>query len=215
VGSRDGDVFFRALAKRNQFLGGEIANNLRRRTDHQRAGRDFRALSHEGAGADQAFLTDLRPVKNHSSHADEAQIADRAGVDDCGMTDRAIRTDHRRKVVSQVNNRPVLHIRPVPDMDRFDIAPQDSPVENTRVPAQSHIADKGRIRGDKGGERSLRLASEEFVEAFVDRHERGRDSWWKACYFLRFASAINWASASIQSEEGSPGQPMFCRRSPI
>ncbi|MEY4036254.1 MAG: iron permease [Chloroflexota bacterium] len=56
MGPRDGDVFFRAVAERNQFLGRQLADNLRGRTNHQRTRRDFGALGHQRPRADKALV---------------------------------------------------------------------------------------------------------------------------------------------------------------
>ena len=167
----------------------------------------------EGASADQALIANLGSIEHHSPHADEAEIANSTGVNDRRVADRAIRTDHSGQIIGEVDHRTVLHICPLPDLDRFDISPENGSVENTRVPPEPHITNERRVRGDKRRERGFGLASEEFVKALVDRHKRGRI--WLSIYFLRFASAMSWASASIQSDEGSPGQPIVWRRSPI
>lgn len=173
MGARHGDVFFRAESEGGEFLGGKFADDFGRRANDERPGWDFGALGDESAGADEAFLPDLGSIEHHRAHADETQISNRAGVDNRRVADRAARADHGRLVIGEVNHRPVLHIRPLPDPDRVDIRTQDGAVENTRIAPKANIADQGRIRGDKGRERGLGLAAEEFVEAGVDGHYRG------------------------------------------
>jgi hypothetical protein len=128
-------------------------------------------LSDKSPRADQAFLTDLRAIEHHGSHSHEAEIANAAGMNDRRVADRAIRTNHRRHVVSEVNHRAVLNIRSLPDLDRFDVSTQNSSVENTGVPPQPHIPNEGRVRGHKRRERGFGLESEELIKALVDRHK--------------------------------------------
>ncbi len=167
---RHGDIFFRALAERNQFLGRQLANDLCGRSDHERARRDFRALGYESLGPDEAFLSDLGPVEHRGSHAHQTEVANPAGMNNRRVADRAVGADHRWHIVGQMNDGSVLHIGPLPDLDRFDVSAKHSSIENTRVSAQPHIPDQSRIRGNKGRERGIGLPSEKFIKALVDRH---------------------------------------------
>jgi hypothetical protein len=86
------------------------------------------------------------------------------------VANRAIRPDHRRHIVGQVDDGSVLHIGPIPDHNRFDVPTENGTVENTRISAQPNIPDQCRIRGNKRCERGFGLAAEKFIEALVDRH---------------------------------------------
>src|ERR1041384_4103644 len=75
------DVVRSAVLHLGDLLGTELAHDLRRRADDQRAIGKALALRHYAARTDNAVTADPRPVEYHSANADQSAVADRAAVE--------------------------------------------------------------------------------------------------------------------------------------
>src|SRR5579872_1057004 len=64
------------------FFGGQCADNLRWRAEHQRAFRHFRVLRDQGLCTDQALRPQFRSVKYNGAHSDQAFVTHAASMHD-------------------------------------------------------------------------------------------------------------------------------------
>lgn len=97
---------------------------------------------------DQALLTDHRPVQHRRSHPNQAFIPDRAGVHVRRMPDRDPVADEARKVIREVQDRVVLDVRMMSDLDPVDVAPQHRPIPDAAVVPERHITHNHRRPGE-------------------------------------------------------------------
>src|SRR3954470_6981919 len=90
VGFRDRYVFLGPSPEAQQFLFGERPGHLGGRSQDHRARRRHEALGDERVRADDTMVPDSRAIEDGGAHADEAFVADLAGVDNRAVPDRAI-----------------------------------------------------------------------------------------------------------------------------
>src|SRR5437762_8301504 len=69
------------------FVEGQLPANFCRRTQHERAWRNFHPESDEGVSANSGTCAHLHVIKNDRAHSDKDFIVDLAGVHDGAVTD--------------------------------------------------------------------------------------------------------------------------------
>ena len=123
IGMGVADVIMRVHAVREPAVGG--ADDLRRRTDDDRIGRDDRAVLHIGVLADDAVIADHCAVVDGGVDADQHVVTDRAAVQRRVMGDRAIVADDHRLARIGVDHHEVLDVGAAADFDVRDLRPDD------------------------------------------------------------------------------------------
>ena len=103
----------------------------------------------QGTGADDAALAHFDLIQNRRSHADDAQIADRAAVQSHRVPDgHAIADGGRKAIVRDVKHGVVLDRCLAADADVKDIAADDGAEPDARSRTDVDIANDRRIRRD-------------------------------------------------------------------
>ena len=136
----DGDVFL--------LVGGELPANFRRRSEYERAGRNFHSYRDQRVCADDGTRAHLDIVENDRAHADEHFIVDLARVHDGIVSDGDQFAYDCRIVRIDVSNSIVLNIGARPDDDAVDVAPQDGAVPHARFFFENHIAQQRGARNN-------------------------------------------------------------------
>lgn len=129
----------------------------RGRAQHQTARRNFGSRRHHGTGGDDGVFSHLRAVHQHGAHADQATVADGAGVQRHVMADGDLVADHQRVgAAGDVQDASVLDVRPLADADVIDVSANHRVEPDTAFLADDDIADDLGALGDPGGGMNLR-----------------------------------------------------------
>ena len=99
-----------------------MSANFCRRTQHERAWRNFHPESNEGVSADNGTCAHLHVIKNDRAHSDKDFIVDLAGVYDGAMTDGDELSYGCWISGVEMDDGIVLNVRARPDDDTVDIA---------------------------------------------------------------------------------------------
>src|SRR5690606_5881260 len=110
------------------------------------------ARRHQCAGTDEGVVLDHRAVQDPRPHADQAVVADAAGMHDGAVADGDVGADLGREatrlrvrpIMADVDDRAVLHVGAVADADVVDVAADHAAGPDRHVIAQLHPADDGR-----------------------------------------------------------------------
>src|SRR6185436_12663856 len=90
------DVVRRAVLHLGDLFRAQLAHDLRRGADDQRAiGKTF-ALRHHATRANDAVAADPGPVEHYRTNADQGTVADRAAVKHHEVTDGNVLADRER-----------------------------------------------------------------------------------------------------------------------
>jgi hypothetical protein len=157
-------VLLRPPFQSGTFFLRQLANYFCRRAQHERTGRNFCSLRHEGLRADERLFADDRAIQNHRAHADERFVADGAGVDNRTVTDRDPVAENAREVIREMQYGIVLDVRVMADDDAVDVAAQHRAIPHARMCAKRHIADDRGVSGDENVFAELRFFAEKLVE---------------------------------------------------
>jgi len=97
-----GDVFL--------FVGGELAADFRRRSEDERAGRNFHPNRDQCVCANDGARADLNIVENNGTHANQHFVVDLARVDDGVVPDSDQLAHGCRLIRMEVNDGIMLNI---------------------------------------------------------------------------------------------------------
>ena len=106
----------------------------------------------------------FRAVQDHRSHADEAFVAHRAGVDNGAMADGDVIAHQAGQFIGQVEHGVVLDVGMVADDDAVDVAAQDGIIPDAGGRAERHVAQHHRAPGDIDVLAQHRFLAQESVE---------------------------------------------------
>src|SRR3989442_7334057 len=169
------DVVCRIPADVLQFLVGERPLDARGGAQGQHPRGDLRPRCHDAARGDDRLTADHRLVENDGADADQAQVRDGAGVPDHPVTDGDARPDPGAEApVGHVDDRQVLDVRLLADLDPLLLAANHATVPDAGAVAEHHAASDRRGRSDEDLATQPRSMS---VHA-VDHHAFSR---WPAC----------------------------------
>src|SRR5688572_5355515 len=169
---RNLDVFFRPTAQAEQFGFLQRAHDLRRRAQDHRSGWGHKALRYEGVGAHDAMVTDDSTIENRRPHADQALVANRAGVDDGAVADRRILAHFHAIIVGQMHHGQILHIAALTDLDRMDVTAQYGAIPHTAQWTEGDVADDRGIRCHKRRLGYVRFLAQVPRQPLLDIHPR-------------------------------------------
>src|SRR6266567_5504685 len=116
------EVCLHRFADAIALLNGGFALHLSRHTENERVGGNEHAFGTHGAGADDGTGADADPVQQDSAHGNEAIVLDDRTVDDGSMSDRDAAANLRRESSIGVDDRAVLDVAVVADLDRIAVA---------------------------------------------------------------------------------------------
>lgn len=151
----DREIFLGPAPERRLFLGIESPHHLRRCAHHHRARWNHRPRCHHRTGGDEAAFPHPGAVENGGAHPDQTLIADRAGMHNCSVTDRAPVAHDRIKIVGQMHNGIVLNIRAFSDLNTGNVTAKHRPIEHAAARFEGHVTHHGGVRGDKQGPRNV------------------------------------------------------------
>lgn len=117
-----------------------------RRTDHERAGRDFGSSAHERVCADDRAGANFRAIENNGAHSDKHFVIEGTRVNDRRMTDRYPLPHNGGKVIREMNDGRVLDVGTRADDDSVDITAQNRAMPDAGFFAKSNIANESRAR---------------------------------------------------------------------
>ena len=163
MGFRDFHVFLGPVANSRLLFRAKGFRDFARHTKDERAGRHDHPLGDERLRANDRVSPDHRSVEDGGPHADEAFVFNRAGMNHSRVPDGDELPEPDRIIVSQMNDRAVLHVRGFADLDEIDVAAQDAAGPNAGPRSNPDVANRGRagrdvsrwvhsrILGQKGG----------------------------------------------------------------
>jgi hypothetical protein len=126
MGARHGNVFLGLRPEAGDFLIGELPHNLSWNAENKGSRRNHGPLRDEGAGANDRMPADDSAIQYGRMHSDQALVFDRAGMHHGEMADSHIIANNNRVIVRQVDDRTILYIGPLTDLDEINITPQDA-----------------------------------------------------------------------------------------
>ena len=124
-----------------ELLIGEFAADLGRDPGHQRAGRDYRAFQHDGAGRHERAGADHRAVEDGGAHADEAVVLHGAAMDDGAVPDADPRPDAAGEAGVGMQHHVVLQVAAGAHGDGGGVGAHRDAVERTGVLGERGTAD--------------------------------------------------------------------------
>jgi hypothetical protein len=148
------DVLLRPGLQGGALLWRECADDFCGRTHYEGAGRNFCELRYESVGADERLRADLSAVEDRRAHADEAFVADGAGVDNRAVADGDPITDEAWKFIGEMQDGVVLNVGVMADDDAIDVAAQDGVIPDAGMIAEGNVAK------DNGGARDVNAGAE-------------------------------------------------------
>jgi hypothetical protein len=170
VARRHPHVFLRPVPDSGAFFGRELPHHLAGHTHHHRARGDFLARGDQRMRADDALRSDLRAIEDRGLHADEAFIANRAGMNHRRVPDSDIPADAHRKVVRQVHDGAVLHVAALTHLNEVDVAAKNGPRPHTAAGTEAHVAQQRRPARHVGRGVHLWFAAQKSFQSFFQRH---------------------------------------------
>src|SRR5688572_25136929 len=126
----------------------DFAHHFRRRTHHDDAVRYHLVRRHQRTGGHDAVAADARAIEHDGAVRDHRLIAHRAAVQESHVADGGIAADEDGKPRIDVDDRAVLHVAAVADLDPVVVSAQDGVEPDTRLVPEAHAADELRARSD-------------------------------------------------------------------
>jgi hypothetical protein len=128
------------------FVEGELATDFRRRSEDERAGRNFHPNRDECVCPDNGSCTYFYIVENDRAHSDKHFIANLARMDDGVMADRNQFTHSGGIIRVEMDDSIVLNVRARTDDDAVYVAAQNGAVPNAGFFFECDVANYRRAR---------------------------------------------------------------------
>jgi len=148
----EGGIGLPGVDQESPVLVRHLAADLGRDPRDDDAGGDLHAFRDDRAGGDDRAPADPGPGEDRRVHGDHGVIFDRAGVDDGPVTDRHPSADAAGPVRVDMDDRTVLDVRVLADLDlgARHIGAEDAVVPDVGASAENDPADDDRPRRHPG-----------------------------------------------------------------
>lgn len=120
-----------------------------RNAHHNGIGRNDLSLHDDGAGADDAIFSDLRPVEYRRMHTDDAIFTNRRAVNDRAVSDGNIVLDQRGKAEVDMHHYVILNITIFADCDRRHVGTDNGAKPDAAIFCNSNFPDQRSRVGNK------------------------------------------------------------------
>src|SRR5262249_28420255 len=144
---RQPHVLTRERAVEGFVGGGERAGDLRGRAEHETVRGDLGARDDERTCADHRALADAHAIEQRRADPDQRASADATAVQYGAVPHHDLFGDERGIAIADVDDRTVLQVAALADLDAVDVAAQDATEPDAGVVAELDIADD---RGPRG-----------------------------------------------------------------
>ena len=184
------DVFGRPILQLLAFVRSESFDDFSRRTQDERAGRDFHPLFNQRVCADERLFTDFRAVENGRPHADQTFVANGARVDDGRVADGHVIADDAAEVIGEVKDGVVLNIAVMTDGDAIDVAAQNGVIPDAGMVAERDVADDDAGAGNINVLANRWLFTQKCIELLLERHADVLNQLWRKRQYVIWFGAM-------------------------
>ena len=115
-------------------------------------------LGHECVSADNAAATNHRAIKDGGSHADEAVVLHRAGMQNRAVAHRHEVADDDGQILSQMDDATILEVRALADFNVVDVTAKDCHGPDAGPGSKADVAHDDSVRRNIGGRVDARLS---------------------------------------------------------